>query len=565
MQQVRTSPSTKPAAAETGNFVVWPQQRIIAQHGAHEEAAAIANRMVQPAADSFLQRKCTECSDAEVKISREALNDPTVPARQPKAETIAEGGGHFSAMIQQTKGRGQPMDSRTQSFMSSRFEKDFSGVRIHTNDEAAGMSESLQAKAFTTGRDIYFNNGQYEPGSEAGKRLLAHELTHVVQQEKSGGTFTIRRQALPSSLAGYPEIDRRRIQVSWQSVTPTLLPAMAGAFGTTPATAGIAVSHNTPHGTIVFSPNIPTSPSSPSGFDVRHGLKNIAHHLQSNTSVLPLNATISLTLNLTLYGGANADYRFTYFEHASGTGANVTLTQVTLIEQLRTATGLPAVTDQANAAPSGNFTHRGATFTLGSGWSNQQRAILDQALALVPANGITQLTGVSFALANSCTGEEGHYDEPTHTITICRSAFSNRLNAYAGGTDAVRIIVHEIAHAIDRRAVRLAWDAYTAGGQTPAGKRTLEATRSLSGSSYVFDTGANQHVLQEGTATTAFRNAVIADRTQQGVTLPGGISPYSTTNWEENFAEAFAFYMADRILFQQLRPNTFQYFQQRYP
>jgi hypothetical protein len=66
--------------------------------------------------------------------------------------------------------------------MEPRFGADFSGVRVHTDRESAQMNRELSAQAFTHGRDIYMGEGKYNPGSDAGKRLLAHELTHVVQQ-----------------------------------------------------------------------------------------------------------------------------------------------------------------------------------------------------------------------------------------------------------------------------------------------------------------------------------------------------------------------------------------------
>ncbi|PSL45620.1 LysM domain-containing protein [Chitinophaga niastensis] len=79
-------------------------------------------------------------------------------------------------------GSGDPLPRETRSFMESRFGRDFSGVKVHTNDTAAGAAESIQAKAYTTGNDIVFGQGQYAPSSFDGKRLLAHELVHVIQQ-----------------------------------------------------------------------------------------------------------------------------------------------------------------------------------------------------------------------------------------------------------------------------------------------------------------------------------------------------------------------------------------------
>jgi hypothetical protein len=74
------------------------------------------------------------------------------------------------------------MDATTRSFMESGFSTDFSGVKIHTNNEGIQMNRELSAKAFTVGNDIYFNEGEYQPNSDNGKHLLAHELTHTIQQ-----------------------------------------------------------------------------------------------------------------------------------------------------------------------------------------------------------------------------------------------------------------------------------------------------------------------------------------------------------------------------------------------
>ena len=79
-------------------------------------------------------------------------------------------------------GNGANMDKATKAEMESGFGADFSGVQIHTDGEAAQMSQDIGAQAFTHGNDIYFNKGKYDPNSKEGKHLLAHELTHTVQQ-----------------------------------------------------------------------------------------------------------------------------------------------------------------------------------------------------------------------------------------------------------------------------------------------------------------------------------------------------------------------------------------------
>jgi hypothetical protein len=84
--------------------------------------------------------------------------------------------------ISQARGGGQTLDSGVQQQMSANIGYDFSGVRVHTSSEADQLNQQLSAKAFTTGQDIFFRQGAYDPNSSGGRELLAHELTHVVQQ-----------------------------------------------------------------------------------------------------------------------------------------------------------------------------------------------------------------------------------------------------------------------------------------------------------------------------------------------------------------------------------------------
>ncbi len=89
--------------------------------------------------------------------------------------------------INQERSSGGPLDSGVQDQMGSSLGADFSGVRVHTSPESNRLNQDLGAKAFTTGNDIFFKEGAYQPGSSEGQELLAHELTHVVQQN-SGAT-----------------------------------------------------------------------------------------------------------------------------------------------------------------------------------------------------------------------------------------------------------------------------------------------------------------------------------------------------------------------------------------
>jgi hypothetical protein len=94
------------------------------------------------------------------------------------------------AHINNQRGGGQQLDEGMQKKMGSSLGHDFSSVRVHNSPEADGLNRQLGSKAFTTGSDIFFRQGQYDPNSSNGQELLAHEMTHVVQQSSgvSGGS-----------------------------------------------------------------------------------------------------------------------------------------------------------------------------------------------------------------------------------------------------------------------------------------------------------------------------------------------------------------------------------------
>lgn len=179
---------------------------------------------------SRLQRQCTECEETVQRQEFEEEEEP-VPTKLEENEEekemvqgkTAEGRGNqvhqgVQSRIDSFRGGGQPLPSTLRGYFEPRFGHDFGGVRIHTGAQAAEAAHSINALAFTVGRDVAFAAGQYSPETGAGKRLLAHELTHVIQQ--NGGTsawldgasqgLTIQRQtgtdyglALPGSQNKY--------------------------------------------------------------------------------------------------------------------------------------------------------------------------------------------------------------------------------------------------------------------------------------------------------------------------------------------------------------------------
>jgi hypothetical protein len=159
------------------------------------EADAVADKVMRMPANNFTQRKCPECEE-EDKVQRKPLASFIQKLGNDSGTKASDS---VSQRINSTKGGGSNMDSGTKSFMESRFETDFSGVKIHTGDYAVQMSQELNAQAFTVGNDVYFNSGKFNPDNNGGKQLLAHELTHVLQQSglRNNAQNKIQRQAAP--------------------------------------------------------------------------------------------------------------------------------------------------------------------------------------------------------------------------------------------------------------------------------------------------------------------------------------------------------------------------------
>ncbi|MEH2313683.1 MAG: DUF4157 domain-containing protein [Nostoc sp.] len=139
---------------------------------ADETARQVVQRIHQPQSD---------------KLQRESLPDEEEFQMKPMVQRRVSDGGmaatqDLEASINQARGGGQPLANNIREPMEQGFGADFSRVKVHTDTQADQLNRSIQAKAFTTGQDVFFRQGAYEPGSRGGQELIAHELTHVVQQ-----------------------------------------------------------------------------------------------------------------------------------------------------------------------------------------------------------------------------------------------------------------------------------------------------------------------------------------------------------------------------------------------
>lgn len=125
--------------------------------------------------------------------------------KKEKEESGAAESRNIESQLQASKGQGSPMDDKTRGEMESGFGKDFSGVKLHTGGEATQLSQNLNAQAFTHGSDIYFNEGKYNPDTSYGKHLLAHELTHTVQQQEGLQKLVQKTENSASNVEGAKE------------------------------------------------------------------------------------------------------------------------------------------------------------------------------------------------------------------------------------------------------------------------------------------------------------------------------------------------------------------------
>lgn len=138
----------------------------------------------------LIQRQTDEEEEEEGMIQAKADAGQT-PQLSPEA----------SSQILGLRGGGQALDASTRAYMEPRFGHDFSRVRIHTDNRAADLAREINARAFTLSNDVVFGAGQYSSGSYSGRRLLAHELTHVVQQNRGLNPSPVARTSHEGGLA----------------------------------------------------------------------------------------------------------------------------------------------------------------------------------------------------------------------------------------------------------------------------------------------------------------------------------------------------------------------------
>ncbi|HBB34641.1 MAG TPA: hypothetical protein DDZ80_19885 [Cyanobacteria bacterium UBA8803] len=200
-------------------LVIQPKLTIGAVGDKYEqEADRVAEQVVShinTPENSTIQRQeiLTEEDDDDTELRMKPtvqhLSDQNGLAATPELETT----------IQQEKGSGQPLEAPIRQPMEKAFGVDFSAVKIHSNSQSDLLNKAINAKAFTTGTDIFFRQGEYNPSHRFGQELLAHELTHVLQQNPNQSNSIRLSKIKPNLIQRYLYVGGEEYEESGQEDT----------------------------------------------------------------------------------------------------------------------------------------------------------------------------------------------------------------------------------------------------------------------------------------------------------------------------------------------------------
>jgi len=489
--------------------------------------------------------------------------------------------------------QGAPLTPGWQARLGAALGDDVSRVRVHQGAEAADLTRRARADAVTVGDHVALSPGAQDLTGRPGARRLAHEVAHAVRHRDSGLALRDGTGAPTpaTTLAGLPEADRKRIQV----VTNTVRAAPSAAeLRDTYFDKGTTLGG--PSDTaVVVDASVPAA--------LTKGLTNLAGDWSTgpDPSLKP-NSTFTVQLDLTAQGGAAAPYRFTFNLPPAAAGKKQQ-GRIT-VEQLGATTppagaAKPPEPKPGQAPPPDPVADRikAASITY-SGYGKAEEQALRGAISVVPAAHLAAVSGLRFARQAKNAADPkvaGKYfpkADPAegvaaaNTIVMYDNAFAaSDVTFVEGGTAtsyASRLIVHEIGHAVDLRALALAAEdveARTAAVNAAAGtfnsaaekkryddavkaekaaKDTLKATRSRSGTKTVDTGGVLTDEISAATVRgVGFREAVKKDGKD--------VSKYGEADWQESYAEAYSLFVTSPSSLLTLRPATHDYLSKNLP
>ena len=191
-EKKKLGPGAEAKAANQGLAPADHEPGAAKEKSPEKPQAAQAAQADKPGADQ--KKKDDKPAAAQTKSLASGITRVQAQSLQTKADAGGSVPGDVEHRIDATRGGGAPLPANTRGEMESQFGTDFGNVNVHTGSEAQSLSSDLNAKAFTVGNDVYFNNGAFAPETQEGKHLLAHELTHVVQQ--GGASAGVQRLAV---------------------------------------------------------------------------------------------------------------------------------------------------------------------------------------------------------------------------------------------------------------------------------------------------------------------------------------------------------------------------------
>lgn len=202
-RKIQEKPLQMQSEASSSEAMMDDEEKAVQMQAVEEEKL---QKQESETEEDLIQKQEEDEPEKAVQMQSEPTSEETVEEEEKPVQMKARGnaakhaGAKLSRRIKSSSGRGHLMDKSTRTQMENSFGIGFSDVNIHTGPEALEMNKALGAQAFTHGKDIYFNTGKYRPDSIEGKHLLAHELTHVVQQ--GGGNEKIQKRPSAPSYKG---------------------------------------------------------------------------------------------------------------------------------------------------------------------------------------------------------------------------------------------------------------------------------------------------------------------------------------------------------------------------
>ena len=456
-----------------------------------QEADRIADRVTAPANDlgtsPLLQRQSLGPDRDEALLQRMPQEDEedVVQAKGVPGKGPAQPSTRFTQRLASETQGGQPLDRATTARLEPQLGRDLSPIRLHTSPQAAALSRSIKARAFTHKNHIFFGAGQYNPSSGGGQHLLVHEIAHSLQQQPG----MLRRK----TLADLDKKIRKKLRVSRLAPKASDLDARVKEFFDPKQGTSFGLSQP-----IEFSKNITEKneqkgltslagkivfDSTPRKVPSDDGKSEVLTNTDSSTWPLPPNHVLDLALDLRPYGHEHAIYRFVRYNVDEKT-EKVLVVKTKVIAAAKSAAAstaggaadtkaspaeakpdskaeagkTPASGKASSSAAAASYTGKvkvgNVTVEIDTGFGDAKGKIIADAIDLLPDPIRAKVDGVKIEDAGTGQGpggENGHYDPETDKVKLWGDLFKASHRRVGTASENAYQVVHELAHVIDLR------------------------------------------------------------------------------------------------------------------